>query len=337
MVVSRQARPIAQLARSLGRCALSTLRAPSEPVLQSKGNRKVWTSPYLCMNNEFCRRSLSSGAAATATADEPTEKTENTAPFVATPERKYEFFQNVELLSNGVAIIRFDCLGKSVNTISFALAEESKKLWSEEIENNESAKAVVFASAKPGTFIAGADIFDIKKTENKQDLIPIIEDGLKFFQHIRSKGIPLVAAIDGPALGGGLEWALWCDYRVCTDSPKTKMGLPEVKLGLVSEESKCIPSVWVISQQCCELCELQLASWFWGHSKSSSLSWSSECNGHDANRQRYSASQGQKDGTGRSRCCSCLAGVRRCGLGPCFGRQNSHTKAQTQILLQPSS
>mmetsp|Transcript_29382 Transcript_29382/g.80711 ORF Transcript_29382/g.80711 Transcript_29382/m.80711 type:complete len:806 (+) Transcript_29382:54-2471(+) len=233
MVVSRQARPIAQLARSLGRCALSTLRAPSEPVLQSKGNRKVWTSPYLCMNNEFCRRSLSSGAAATATADEPTEKTENTAPFVATPERKYEFFQNVELLSNGVAIIRFDCLGKSVNTISFALAEESKKLWSEEIENNESAKAVVFASAKPGTFIAGADIFDIKKTENKQDLIPIIEDGLKFFQHIRSKGIPLVAAIDGPALGGGLEWALWCDYRVCTDSPKTKMGLPEVKLGLL--------------------------------------------------------------------------------------------------------
>ena len=45
--------------------------------------------------------------------------------------------------------------------------------------------------------------------------------------------MPLLCAIDGPALGGGLEWALWCDYRICTDSPKTKLGLPEVKLGLV--------------------------------------------------------------------------------------------------------
>lgn len=69
--------------------------------------------------------------------------------------------------------------------------------------------------------------------ENKQDVIPLIESATNFFQLLKSKGVPLVCAINGPALGGGLEWALWCDYRICTDSPKTKLGLPEVKLGLL--------------------------------------------------------------------------------------------------------
>jgi enoyl-CoA hydratase/long-chain 3-hydroxyacyl-CoA dehydrogenase len=148
------------------------------------------------------------------------------------PERQYQFFRNVEITPEGIAIIRFDC-PKSVNTISFSLKDEAKVLWKKEIESNPKVKAVVFASAKPGMFIAGADIFDIKSIENKQDLIPLIEDGLNFFQHMRTKKVPLVCAIDGPALGGGLEWALWCDYRICTDSSKTKLGLPEVKLGLL--------------------------------------------------------------------------------------------------------
>jgi enoyl-CoA hydratase/long-chain 3-hydroxyacyl-CoA dehydrogenase len=163
---------------------------------------------------------------------EPAAVNKKTAPFVSTPERKYEFFRNVEITDSGVAIIRFDC-PKSVNTISFSLADEAKILWKNEIEGSSAVKSVVFASAKPGMFIAGADIFDIQSMENKQDLVPLIEDGLGFFQHMRKKKVPLVAAIDGPALGGGLEWALWCDYRICTDNPKTKMGLPEVKLGLL--------------------------------------------------------------------------------------------------------
>ena len=154
------------------------------------------------------------------------------AKFTPTADRKYEYFQNVELKENGVAVIRFDC-PKSVNTISFHLKDEAKTLWKTEIDSNAAVKAVVFASAKPGMFIAGADIFDIKSIENKQDLVPLITDALDFFQSIKKKGVPLVAAIDGPALGGGLEWALWCDYRICTDNPKTKLGLPEVKLGLL--------------------------------------------------------------------------------------------------------
>jgi enoyl-CoA hydratase/long-chain 3-hydroxyacyl-CoA dehydrogenase len=152
--------------------------------------------------------------------------------FVPSADRKYEFFINVEFTPEGVAVVRFDC-PKSVNTISFALADEAQVLWKQEIENNKDVKAVVFSSAKPNMFVAGADIFDLQNTSNKQDLIDICADGVAFFQHMSAKGVPLVCAIDGPALGGGLEWALWCDYRVCSDSPKVKLGLPEVKLGLL--------------------------------------------------------------------------------------------------------
>ena len=96
-------------------------------------------------------------------------------------------------------------------------------MWKAEIENNPDAKAVVFSSAKPDMFIAGADIFDIKRVENKQDLVGLIKEGIDFFQHMRERNVPLVSAINGPCLGGGLEWAMWCDYRVCSNSPKTKV------------------------------------------------------------------------------------------------------------------
>jgi enoyl-CoA hydratase/long-chain 3-hydroxyacyl-CoA dehydrogenase len=153
--------------------------------------------------------------------------------FVPTPNRMYQYFQNVELTPDGVAIVRFDNPDKKVNTISFSLKDEAEKLWKNDIQSNSKVKAVVFASGKPDGFIAGADIFDIQSLEKKEDVIPLIEDALRFFQKMKSKGVPLVCAINGPALGGGLEWALWCDYRICSDSSKTKLGLPEVKLGIL--------------------------------------------------------------------------------------------------------
>ncbi|CAJ1966905.1 unnamed protein product [Cylindrotheca closterium] len=146
--------------------------------------------------------------------------------------RKYEFFQDIEMTPEGVAVIRFDG-PKSVNSISFDMSREARVMWENEIANNAEVKAVVFSSGKPGMFIAGADIFDLKAVENKQDLVGLIEEGMDFFQLMKDKKIPLVCAIDGPALGGGLEWTMWCDYRVASDSPKTKLGLPEVKLGLL--------------------------------------------------------------------------------------------------------
>eukprot|EP00591_Stephanopyxis_turris_P012856 CAMPEP_0195517060 /NCGR_PEP_ID=MMETSP0794_2-20130614/9539_1 /TAXON_ID=515487 /ORGANISM="Stephanopyxis turris, Strain CCMP 815" /LENGTH=783 /DNA_ID=CAMNT_0040645803 /DNA_START=225 /DNA_END=2577 /DNA_ORIENTATION=+ len=148
-------------------------------------------------------------------------------------ERKYTFFRNVEITSDNIAIIRLDG-PKPVNTISFAMKDEAEKLWNEEIHSNASIGAVVFLSSKGDNgFIAGADIQDIKNMENKADLVDICADGLRFFRHMKSKNVPMVCGIHGAALGGGLEWALWCDYLVASDSPKTKLGLPEVKLGLL--------------------------------------------------------------------------------------------------------
>lgn len=178
----------------------------------------------------------SPAAAATSKAPESSQKEET--QFVPTPERKYQFFENPVIRDDGVGIIKIDCLGKKVNTISFAMAEEAKQMFAE-YENDDHIKAIVVMSAKPDNFIAGADIFDIKEMMGKgegseQELLKIIEDGVDFFQNkIRAKEQPVVCAINGSALGGGLEWAMWCDYRICTSSPKTVLGLPEVKLGLL--------------------------------------------------------------------------------------------------------
>lgn len=171
--------------------------------------------------------------AAAAASYQPKKNVEELKPkFVPTSERKYEFFQNVQVTDSGVAIIKLDG-PKAVNTLSFALFDELKILWKEDIDSNSTIKAIIFTSGKPGNFIAGADIFDIQQLEDKQHVLPIISECLNFFQAMKKKNVPLVAAIDGPALGGGLELALWCDYRICTDSTKTKLGLPEVKLGLL--------------------------------------------------------------------------------------------------------
>ncbi len=184
-------------------------------------NSKATSTTATTTPSSYATRFQSSIAVEEKFAEAPKVEVEK-PKFIPSAERKYEFFTNVEFTPEGVAVIRFDC-PKKVNSISFALSEEAKELWKAEIENNADVRAVVFSSAKPGMFIAGADIFDIKQVEDKQDLVGLIKEGIDFFQHMRAKKVPLVCAIDGPALGGGLEWAMWCDYRVCSNSSKTKV------------------------------------------------------------------------------------------------------------------
>ncbi|CAM9826360.1 unnamed protein product [Ectocarpus fasciculatus] len=142
------------------------------------------------------------------------------------------FFQPVEKLDNGVAIIRIDGPEK-MNTISGDFRQEIEDIWSGQIADDASVKAVVFISGKPDNYIAGADIRMISATEDKADLKQVCMDGHATFDILAKKGIPVIAAINGACLGGGLEWALHCDYRLATTSPKTVLGLPEVKLGLL--------------------------------------------------------------------------------------------------------
>ena len=131
-----------------------------------------------------------SSAAVKEEPSSPTPSTKAEVSFTPTPERKYQFFQNVEVTPSGVAIIRFDNPDKKVNTLSFALMHEAKAMWENEVHTNNNIKSVVFTSAKESGFIAGADIFDISSIEDKSTLVPIIEEALQFFLHMKAKDVP---------------------------------------------------------------------------------------------------------------------------------------------------
>jgi enoyl-CoA hydratase/carnithine racemase len=94
---------------------------------------------------------------------------------------------------------------------------------------------VVVASGKPGVFVAGADLKLLGDAPGPNDpaVRAFLELGLRVLGKLDALPVPTCAAIDGAALGGGLEVALACDYRAVGSHPRTQLGLPEVKLGLI--------------------------------------------------------------------------------------------------------
>ena len=133
---------------------------------------------------------------------------------------------------NGVAILTMDVPGESMNTLKAAFGDEISAVL-DEIESDSSIKGVVLTSGKPSSFVAGADITMLAACETEADARALAAGGQAVFDRIENMKATFVAAIHGPALGGGLELALACHYRICTDSPKTQLGLPEVQLGLL--------------------------------------------------------------------------------------------------------
>lgn len=135
-------------------------------------------------------------------------------------------------VDRGVAVVTFDLQGKSVNTLSPHLAAEFEALLSR-IAADESAKAMVFLSGKADSFIVGADVEFLAGLTTATDAAALAKQGHATMARLDAFAKPVVAAIHGACLGGGLEWVLACDYRLATDSPKTTLGLPEVQLGLI--------------------------------------------------------------------------------------------------------
>lgn len=135
---------------------------------------------------------------------------------------------------DAVAVLTFDQPGSKANVLT-------RELWTEFSEALTSLaartdlKGLVLASAKPGIFIAGADLKLLANAPapNDPEVRAFIEQGLRVLEQLEALPFPTCAAIDGAALGGGLEVALACDYRVCGSNPKVQLGLPEVKLGLI--------------------------------------------------------------------------------------------------------
>jgi 3-hydroxyacyl-CoA dehydrogenase/enoyl-CoA hydratase/3-hydroxybutyryl-CoA epimerase len=94
-------------------------------------------------------------------------------------------------------------------------------------------KAIVLASGKRDGFIAGARIEMIRAVKDAAEAEDLSRQGQAGFDRLEQFGKPVVAAIHGACLGGGLEWALACHYRVASNDPRTQLGLPEVQLGLL--------------------------------------------------------------------------------------------------------
>ncbi|TMX45528.1 fatty acid oxidation complex subunit alpha FadJ [Vibrio sp. Hep-1b-8] len=140
---------------------------------------------------------------------------------------------NLSIDEQNIAWLAIDVPGEKMNTLQAAFAEEMESIFTQLAEKQSSLKGLIVHSLKPDNFIAGADVRMLDACTSAAEAQALAEKGQQMFQQLVDLPYPVVAAIHGPCFGGGLELALACDYRVCTDSDKTRLGLPEVQLGLL--------------------------------------------------------------------------------------------------------
>jgi 3-hydroxyacyl-CoA dehydrogenase/enoyl-CoA hydratase/3-hydroxybutyryl-CoA epimerase len=131
---------------------------------------------------------------------------------------------------DGIAWLLLDRKGGSANTLGREVMEQLAARL-DEIERSR-PRAVVVASAKEGGFIAGADITEFTALTGEQEAYALVRAGQGVLDRLEALPCPTVAAIHGFALGGGLELALACRYRVAADDERLSLGLPEVMLGI---------------------------------------------------------------------------------------------------------
>lgn len=135
-------------------------------------------------------------------------------------------------VEDGIAVVTFDLPGESINKFSPAVIDAFTGII-DRLEKDASVKGAVLISGKPGTFIAGADIDQFLEFRSADDARKASAFGHAMMMRIEKGRVPVVAAIEGACLGGGLEFSLACAYRIAADTPKTVLALPEVQLGLI--------------------------------------------------------------------------------------------------------
>jgi 3-hydroxyacyl-CoA dehydrogenase/enoyl-CoA hydratase/3-hydroxybutyryl-CoA epimerase len=139
---------------------------------------------------------------------------------------------SVSLRSDGVATVVWDQPGSSVNTLSRAALDDFEAdvlPWLEEPQ----VRAAVLTSGKPATFIAGADLKELDSASEASQAEAFSRRGHTLLNAVARGRTPVVAAVHGAAIGGGLEVALACHAIVASDDPATVLSLPEVTLGLL--------------------------------------------------------------------------------------------------------
>ncbi len=140
----------------------------------------------------------------------------------------------IEVGQDGVALLLMDVQGESANTLRADFQDEFEQAF-KTLSGDAAVKAIVLASAKPDSFVMGADVGMLARMKTQAEATALARGGQQAMQKLEDLGKkkPIVAAIHGPALGGGLELALACTYRIATDDRKTQLGQPEVQLGLI--------------------------------------------------------------------------------------------------------
>ncbi|GGB53457.1 fatty acid oxidation complex subunit alpha [Oceanisphaera marina] len=135
-------------------------------------------------------------------------------------------------LQDDIGIITMDVPGERMNTLRASFVDDIQALLAD-IKASSHIKGLVLRSGKPDSFIAGADVNMLAACTSAEQAQALSKAGQDIFNQLAALDIPLIAAIHGPCLGGGLELALACHGRVCSDHEKTRLGLPEVQLGLL--------------------------------------------------------------------------------------------------------
>ena len=138
----------------------------------------------------------------------------------------------LEVSELGVAVLSIDVQDSQLNVLSPPVFEELDSRF-DEIAGDSRVKAVAILSGKAGSFVAGADIKFLATIKTPAEGAEMSRAAHGVFRKLESLPVPVVCAIDGVCLGGGLELALACHYRLVSDNPDTVLGLPEVQLGLI--------------------------------------------------------------------------------------------------------
>ncbi|KAM8931493.1 trifunctional enzyme subunit alpha, mitochondrial [Lycaon pictus] len=131
-----------------------------------------------------------------------------------------------------VAVVRLNSPNSKVNTLNKELQSEFMEVMNE-IWASDQIRSAVLISTKPGCFIAGADINMLASCKTHEEVTRISQEGQRMFEKLEKSTKPIVAAISGACLGGGLELAISCQYRIATKDRKTVLGAPEVLLGIL--------------------------------------------------------------------------------------------------------
>lgn len=155
---------------------------------------------------------------------------------------------SIKIVPRGdIAIVEFDLPGEKVNKFSTPVMMRLQEVVRE--LRSSSYKAIIFKSNKPKIFIAGADIDEIRAMTTREQFENAVSAGQGLFNEVEDLPMVTIAAVNGACAGGGCEFIMACDYRIASDDPSTRIGLPETKLGIIPGFGGCVRMPRIIGLQ----------------------------------------------------------------------------------------